>query len=611
MVDYTEDQLMQALRRADAAGDTEAATAIARRIQQMRSQTAPEAGSGERERVNVSRGEGESLPDYRARVVELIKDGKRPIAQVSETVSERQDEIADDLGTRTFGESVFDNIVGRDDGLTSPGEQIGRMVQSTGAGAARGVEALMNAPTDLTRGLVGLLGGNEQQQDIGAWVMDTVMPGSQEDLPGAVTDFDAQNRAEEYAGTVGEFLPGAVLGPGGMGRNAVQYGVLPGLASAAAGEATEGTSAEPYARVGAALLAPAVMARRVPTAQMAGRDASRVASANRLQQSGVTPSAGQATGSDMLRRMEGMVEPTSRQLDDFTAAAMSRIGSKAPKATPDALRAAQSQIVKRMDDALSGVSIRVPQQVTQQVDDVMRGYNRHITAGNRSNVFENIAEEIADFSRKPDQPVPASLLATWRSDLGKLSASADDATRDAAHGFRRIIDDLTDDALRQAGREADIPALASARNDYRNFLAVQDAATRAGAEGGSISPTALNQAVIRTQGRANYATGRGTDLADLSRSGAEVLRPMPTVNPGGLRGLEGGVPLTGAGIGYALSGGSPTGAVAGAAIPFGARALLRTPAMQNMIANPGAAARSLPALSSGLLADQNRRETGR
>lgn len=59
--------------------------------------------------------------------------------------------------------------------------------------------------------------------------------------------------AGQVVHTVGEFLPGSVIGPGGMVRNAISYGVVPALASEAAGYATKGTKAEPFARAGAAI----------------------------------------------------------------------------------------------------------------------------------------------------------------------------------------------------------------------------------------------------------------------------------------------------------------------------------------------------------------------
>ena len=59
----------------------------------------------------------------------------------------------------------------------------------------------------------------------------------------------------DYAQTTGEFLPGALLMPGGgLARSALRYGVLPALTSETAGQLTKGTAAESWARLAGAIL---------------------------------------------------------------------------------------------------------------------------------------------------------------------------------------------------------------------------------------------------------------------------------------------------------------------------------------------------------------------
>jgi len=65
-------------------------------------------------------------------------------------------------------------------------------------------------------------------------------------------DYEPQTTAGEYAQTVGEFAPGALLSatrarevPGAL----VKYGLIPGMTSEAAGQYTKGTPWEPYARL--------------------------------------------------------------------------------------------------------------------------------------------------------------------------------------------------------------------------------------------------------------------------------------------------------------------------------------------------------------------------
>jgi hypothetical protein len=59
----------------------------------------------------------------------------------------------------------------------------------------------------------------------------------------------------DYAETAGEYVPGALLNPeGSLAANAVRYGLLPALTSETAGQLTQGTAAEPWARTLAAVL---------------------------------------------------------------------------------------------------------------------------------------------------------------------------------------------------------------------------------------------------------------------------------------------------------------------------------------------------------------------
>ncbi len=74
------------------------------------------------------------------------------------------------------------------------------------------------------------------------------------------TPYEPQTTPGRFANTIAEFVPAtAALGPAGglrqLGANALKYAAVPGAASEAAGQATEGTAVEPYARAVAALLA--------------------------------------------------------------------------------------------------------------------------------------------------------------------------------------------------------------------------------------------------------------------------------------------------------------------------------------------------------------------
>lgn len=492
------------------------------------------------------------------------------------------------------------------------------VAKSAGSGLLQGIAGIGDMPGALMNAYSGLLTGgleragivspefaNQMQQGmIGA------VPGGGDAARKAIefasmggSEYQPQTTAGEYAQTAGEFVPGSLLGGPTIGT-ALRYGVGAGLASEAAGQATEGTALEPFARAAAALAVPALTARAGRF--MAGDESADMA--NRLRESGVRGvTAGQARGSAGLMRAEGRLEPTAQQLDDYTRAIMGQIGSAAPKATPEALRKAGDAIVKQMDDAVAGVNLTPTIDQASEAARVAARYAERVPAGQLTPRVKGIANEIIK-SSAAKKPIDLSQLKEWRSDIGNLTVSPDAATREAAHMLRTMIDDMTDQALTAAGRTDDIAKLAQGREAYRNFIGIRDAASRAGAEAGTLSPQALNQSIIRSQGREAYATGRTTPMAELTRAGAAVLRPAPTVAAGGQRAIMGALPAGLASIGGAAAYGAGAGplgllagGLAGAAAPAVGQAAMRSGPMQAALRDPASIPAGIARLLPGLL----------
>jgi hypothetical protein len=63
--------------------------------------------------------------------------------------------------------------------------------------------------------------------------------------------YEPQTTAGKYAESIGEFAPAMLAGPGNLAERAMWRAVIPGTASEAAGEATQGTALEPWARLAA------------------------------------------------------------------------------------------------------------------------------------------------------------------------------------------------------------------------------------------------------------------------------------------------------------------------------------------------------------------------
>ena len=149
---------------------------------------------------------------------------------------------------------------------------MGDVTKAAGSGLVTGTEALLGLPGDLTnlahqaggwagRGIRSALGMPPKPADAPSLANPLPLPATTDVASAnkAVTGFEPYQpttTAGKFARTAAEFVPGAAaFGGGGVASNALKYGVVPGVASEAAGQLTEGTPYEVPARIGAAVVA--------------------------------------------------------------------------------------------------------------------------------------------------------------------------------------------------------------------------------------------------------------------------------------------------------------------------------------------------------------------
>lgn len=410
-------------------------------------------------------------------------------------------------------------------------------------------------------------------------------------VSGGATDYKPTTTTGEYASTVGEFLPGAALFGGVNPSNLLVNGVAPALTSEAAGQLTEGSVVEPYARIAAALITPSVVRRAITPI---GVSPERQAASEILRSEGVQPTAGQITGSRNLRAMESELGGGSaanvmeRQGEQFTAAALRRAGIDAERATPEVIDDAFTRIGKDFDNLASRNQIIPDPQFGQDLGNTYRQYVSVTPESARSPIVEDLVSDLT--AKATTGPIAGDFFQRTTSRLAKMIRGTNDIDRkEALQGIRDALDDAMERSITQANPN-DLGAWQSARTQYRNMLVLEKAATGAGenAASGLISPSSLRNAVVQ-QGRRAYARGQG-DFADLARSGEAVMRPLPDSGTatrlnartlGGITGAGGGIAATAAGGPMA----GVAGALAGAALPMVAgRALMSSP-VQRYLAN--------------------------
>jgi hypothetical protein len=518
---------------------------------------------------------------------------------------------------RSMGQKAYDLIIGDPaDGVDSYGEKAGRVVndmgKAAGAGIARGVAGLVGLPgsasdaVDAGLTYVGKKAGIipvEWSAPQSSAVSGAKLTSAMSDATGGATDYKGETLAGRYIGTAAEFLPGAMaLGPKTL-AGAMQYALAPGVASETAGMMTEGTKAEPWARLVAALAAPMALsgiqagARAAAGLPRSAADPERLKLAKVLDDFNVPITAGQRTGAKALRRIEGASgaadDLMAGQADDFTAAALKTIGVDANRATPEVLAKAADDIGQVFDDVVRGADV-VP--TAQNVTAAAAAIQKYRVDAPASTIVPRIGEIHKALVRafRTKSPIEAATLKEWRTAMSKATTSADGPTRAAASEVLDVIDDAMESALIAAGRPQDVARLAEARGQWRNLLAIEGAAARAGESAalGIISPARLASEVTR-QGKAAWARGKRGDIGDLARAGVAVMSPLPTVSAGGVRSVEGLSRLGGMALGAAAGGatGSATlsalGSVAGFVAP-GAMNALRAGPLQGAIAAAGA-----------------------
>lgn len=504
------------------------------------------------------------------------------------------------------------------------------MAKSLGAGVVEGTADIAGQPRDLAglvlnkgvdasrflankaRGFLGMEPVPEITPEQRATLnrpLDFMTPlGGGQDVRKAIQDNvtgplpKSETTAGEYARTVGQFLPGAMLAPaeGPMGAakvagNLVKYGVIPGLTSEAAGQATEGTAAEPYARVAGALVGSQVgdIAKRVVTPNPINPERARLVDV--LSKEGVDVTAGQKTGARGLQYLEsasGQVfggggkaaDITMNQGQQFTQAVLKRAGISADRATPDVLNDAFKRIGNEFDTLAGQTTIKTDAKLGVDLFDGLNDYLNKTSDVTRKGFVQKLVNDIG--AKAKSGSIDGEWYKTQRSAIDRTMRNTSDPE---FKGALIDIKNALDDAVERSISPDLVDRWRKVRTEYRNILPIEDVVAGPGGREGILSPQSLRSAVVRMQGKRNYARGQG-DFADLVRAGDDVMLPLPDSGTAGrsqaFNMLNGFGLAGGGGAGFLLGGGSAGGAVAGALAGQAAAATVPAVAARTLMSKP-------------------------
>lgn len=418
---------------------------------------------------------------------------------------------------------------------------------SGAAGIGKGAAGLLGLPADaanafgyyrdkyVTNPIVKAMGGTPQTED--QLSTNPLAPyGSaniQKQIENVTGEFHKpETTAGKYAESVGEFLPGAVAAPGGIVSNAIRYGVMPGLASEAAGQATQGTSYEPYARAAGAIAGGMINPARAVTPLPASE--ARNAMVNTLNNEGVTSlTAGQKTGSEPLRYLEsassaapmgggGASRIQAEGQHQFTEAALDRAGT-GPVATPEVLSQNYQRLGKQFNDLAARNSIIPDPQLITDLTSAVKDYQRVPPSQQRS-IVENYIDDISKHVQSGSLPGPE--YQEMRSRLSRQSNSLRNSDPTLSGALGDIRDSL-DGAMSRSISPQDKDLWQQTRQEYGAQKVLEKSASRAGeatAEG-QITPANLRN-TIAGENRGAYARGQGP-FNELARAGVGVMSPLP------------------------------------------------------------------------------------
>lgn len=315
-----------------------------------------------------------------------------------------------------------------------------------------------------------------------------------------------------------------------------------------------------------------------------------------LGNEGVGLTAGQTTGSKGLQYAESELgggtaaRMTDNQGAQFTAAALRRAGVNADRATPEVVDQAFTSNGNQFDALARRNVMPMDGQLSTDLADAVRTYNGLTNPSQRAPVVNQTLRDLVNAARQNGNQVDGVAYQALRSRLERAArGTADPQLAGALRDIRAALDDAMERGLTASG-SPDLGAWRQVRQDYRNLLVIEKAATTAGAQktGGLISPAALRGAAKTIYGTRSFARGRDA-FSDLSGAGEMTMTPLPQSGTAPRLAARsfGAIP---AAIGAAA--GSPAGIpgmVGGAALGAGApwligKALMSRP-IQNYLTN--------------------------
>jgi hypothetical protein len=407
----------------------------------------------------------------------------------------------------------------------------------------------------------------------------------------------------KYASTIAEFAPAALIPRGGGVAARVVNTVVPAIASETAGQLTEGTPAEPYARFVAGMAAGPAAAKVITPAAPAS--AARQAAVAALEREGIPVTAGQRTGSKPIQYMESNAADMpfsagrAAEMNAAQAAAVDRAFTgrafdpaelQARGLPPDAslprtdvMATGRQSLSDRYTDLSQRNQLRSDPQLQHDLLAAQTAYERSVLPSQRTRDVEAMRNDIVDRLIQGQGQMPGGVYQATRSQLGTNAQGVANTQPYLANALRDMRGAL-DRGMQRGLSPQDAARWTDTNRRWGNMRQLESAVASAGE---NLSPAKIAQSV--RSGRVGQAARGAGDMDELARAAARVIKPPPNSGTAARLGMQKlfNIPAWLAAGGGAAAGSplGPIGAAVGAAAPFVASRLALSRPGQTYLGN--------------------------
>ena len=333
-------------------------------------------------------------------------------------------------------------------------------------------------------------------------------------------NYDPQSFAGDVLQTGGEFAIGA-------GRRKVAQALVPAAAVETIKQSDLPENMKLPAEIAAMVLTPSLYKRLVSPSggEITGQTKKAL---KLLNDEGVFPSAGQATGSKSAMLIEEGSDAgralQEQALRNFTRAAFKRIGVTKFDNLGSDMEAAYRRIGNDLDITIGAVQPKVKLEDAADLARVLQRYQGQASEMLRSPVFQQAFEAVAQ-SYKSGKPISTEQIRYLHQTLNPLTRRGDE-TGVAAREMMPVIKDIIFRALPKDSKTRWV----NANKQYRDFLALEGAlAKRDNVAEAIITPAALAQSTRSVFGKRAFVFGKN-DLSELAQAGQLALKQQGTSN---------------------------------------------------------------------------------